>query len=71
MKSESRDNAKLIRELFSERWDQAEAMFRNQARKNNVPRPREPQATSGVITFTVDGTGLTRDDTHGRSIRFK
>ena len=29
MKRESKDNAKLIRELFSERWDRAEAMFRN------------------------------------------
>ena len=70
MKTESKDNTKLIMELFSERWDQAEAMFKNQARKNNVPIPKEPQATSGVLTLTVESTGITRDDPHGRSIHF-
>ena len=57
--------------LFSERWDQAEAMLKNQARKNNVPKPKEPQATSGGLTLTVESTGLTRNDPHGRSILFK
>ena len=71
MKTEKKENAELIMKLFSERWDQAEAMFRNQARENNVSRLRDPQAPGGVVTFTVDSTGLTRDDTHGRSIRFK
>ena len=71
MRNESRDNTEVIKELFSVRWDRAEAMFRNQACENNLSRPREPQATGGVVTFTVDGTGLTRDDTHGRSILFK
>ena len=60
-------NAKLIRKLLSERWDQAEAMFRNQACKNNVPRPREQQTIVGVVPFAGDGIGLTRDDTHIRS----
>ena len=71
MKTESKDNTKLIKELFSERWDQAEAMFKKQACENNVPKPKEPQATGGVLTFTVESTSLTRDDPHGRSIRFK
>ena len=71
MKTENKENAELIIKLFSERWDRAKAMFKSQACKNNVPKPKEPQATSGVLTLTVESTGLTRDDPHGRSIHFK
>ena len=70
MKREIRDNAKLIKDLFSERWDRAEAIFRNQAHKNNRPRTKELQAIVGVVPFTVDGKGFARDDTHTRSVRY-
>ena len=71
LRTENKKNAEQIMKLFSERWDRAEALFKDQARENNVPKPKEPQATSGVLTLTVESTGLTRDDPHGRSIRFK
>ena len=64
MKTENKENAEQIMKLFSERWDRAEAMLKNQARENNVPKPKEPQATSGVLTLTVESTGLTRDNLH-------
>ena len=68
LKTENKENAKQIMKLFSERWDRAEALFKDQARKNNVPKPKEPQATSGVLTLTVESTGLTRDNLYGRSL---
>ena len=71
VKTESKENTELISKLFSERWDRAEAMFKTQARENNASKPKEPQATSGVLTLTVENTGLTRDDPHERSIRFR
>ena len=71
LKTENKVNAEQIMKLFSERWDRAEALFKDQAHENNVPKPKEPQATSGVLTLTVESAGLTRDDPHGRSIRFK
>ena len=71
MRSESRDNTEVIKELFSERWDRAEAMFRNQACEINIPRPRDPQPTSRVVTFTVDGASLTNKNLHGRNISFR
>ena len=71
LKTENKENAKQIMKLFSERWDGAEALFKDQARENHVPKPKELQATSGVLTLTVESTGLTRDNPHGRSIRFQ
>ena len=67
MRNESRDNTKIIKDLFSERWDRAEAMFRNQAREINIPRSRDPQPTSEVLTFTVNGASLTNENLHGRN----
>ena len=71
LRTENKKNAEQIMQLFSERWDRAEALFKDQARKNNVLKPIEPQATSGVLTLIVESTGLTRDNLHGRSIRFQ
>ena len=42
MRTEISDITKEIKDLFSERWDRAEAMFMNQARDINIPRAREP-----------------------------
>ena len=71
LKTESKENTELIMKLFSERWDQAKAMFKTQARENNASKPKEPQATSGVLTLTVENTGLARDNPNERSIRFR
>ena len=71
LRTENKKNAEQIMKLFSERWDQAEALFKDQARKNNVPKPKESQATSGVLTLTVESTGLARDNPHGRSLRLQ
>ena len=71
MRNESRDNTKIIKDLFSERWDRAEAMFKNQAHEINIPRARELQPTSEVLTFTVNGASLNNENQHGRNIGFK
>ena len=71
LKTKNEENAKQIMKLFSERWDQAEALFKDQARQNNVPNTKEPQATSGVLTLTVKSTGLANNNPHRRSIRFQ
>ena len=71
MRNEIRDNTKIIKDLFSERWDRAEAMFKNQAREINIQRAREPQPTSEVLTFTLNGPSLNHDNLHGRNIGFK
>ena len=71
LKTENKENAEQIMKLFSKRWDQAEALFKDQAHENNVPMPKERQATSGVLTLTVESTGLTRDNLHGRSLSFE
>ena len=68
LRTENKKNAKQIMKLFSERWDRAEALFKDQACKTNVPKPAETQATGGVLTFTVERTGLSRDNPHGRSL---
>lgn len=57
--------------LFSERWDRAEALFKDQACENNVTKPNETQDPGGVLTFTVESTGLSRDNLHGRSLRLQ
>ena len=36
MRNESRDNTKIIKDLFSKRWDRAQALFKNQAREINI-----------------------------------
>ena len=71
VKTESKENTELVMKLFSERWDRADAMFKNQARKSNAPMQKEPQTTSRVLTLTVESTGITRDDLHGRNLHFK
>ena len=68
LRTENKQNGKQIMKLFSERWDQAEALFKDQACENNAPKPVETQATGGVLTFTVESTGLSRDNPHGRSL---
>ena len=37
----------------------------------NKPRAREPQPTSEILTFTVNGASLTNENLHGRNIGFK
>ena len=71
MRTKIRDNTKVIKDLFSERWDRAKAMFMNQAREINIQRAREPQPTSEVLTFTLNGQSLNHDNLHGRNICFK
>ena len=71
MRNEIRDNTKIIKDLFSERWDRAEAMFKNQAHEINIQRAREPQPTSDVLTFILKGASLNGDHLHGRNIGFK
>ena len=51
LKTENKENAKQIMKLLSKRWDQAEVLFKDQARENNVQNPKEPQATCGVLTL--------------------
>ena len=71
MRNERRDNTMIIKDLFSERWDRAEAMFKNQASEINIPSAREPRPTSEVLTFTVNGARLTNENLHGRNIGFR
>ena len=71
MRNESRDNTKIIKDLFSERWDRAEAMFKNQEREIKIQRARELQPTSEVLTFTVNRASLTNENLHGRNISFR
>ena len=70
MRTEIRDNTKEIKDLFSERWDRAEAMFMNQGRDINMQRAREPQPTSEVLTLTLNGASLNTDNLHGKCIGF-
>ena len=65
---ENKKNAEQIMQLFTEMWDRAEALFKDQACENNAPKPAETQATGGVLTFTVESTGFSRDNPHGRSL---
>ena len=71
LKTENKENAEKIMKLFSERWDRAEALFKDQACENNIPKPRETQATGGVVTFTVESICLSRDNMQGRSLRLQ
>ena len=71
MRNESRDNTKIIKDLFSERWDRAEATFKSQAREINIQRAREPQPTSEVSTLTINRTSLTTENLSGRNIGLK
>ena len=71
LRTENKKNAKQIMKLFSERWDRAQALIKDQARENNIPKPKETQATSGDLTLTVESTRLARDNLHGRSLRLQ
>ena len=68
MRTEIRDNTKEIKDLFSERWDRAKAMFMNEARYINIQRAREPQPTSEVLTLPLNGASLNTDNLHGKCI---
>ena len=71
MRNEIRDNTKIIKDLFSERWDRAEATFKSQAHEINIQRAREPKPTSEVLTSTINWPSLNGDNLYGRNIGFK
>ena len=68
LKIENKQNTKQIMQQFTERWDQAEKLIKGQPHENEVPIPKETPAPSGVLTFTVESTGFSRDNPHGRSL---
>ena len=70
MRTEIRDNTKEIKDVFSERWDTAKAMFTSQAHDINISRAREPQTTSEGLTITLNGATLNTDNLHGKRIAF-
>ena len=71
LRIENKKNAKQIMQLFTERWDRAEALFKDQAHKNDVPKSEETPALGRFLTFTVESTGFFRDNPHGRSLRLQ
>ena len=70
MRTEIRNNTQEIKDLFSERWDRAEALFANQTRDINIPRAREPQTTGEGLTITLNGETLNTDNLYGKRIDF-
>ena len=68
MRTEVRNNTQEIKDLFSERWDRAEALFTNQSRNINIPRAKEPQHTSEGVTIMLNGTSQNTDNLYGRRI---
>ena len=70
MRTEIRDNTKEIKDLFSERWDRADTMFRSQEHDINIPRARKPKTTSEVLILTLSGATLNTDNLYGKCIGF-
>ena len=68
LKIENKQNTKQIMQHFTERWDRAEKLIKGQPQENEVPIPKEAPAPSGVLTFTVESSGFSRDNLHGRSL---
>ena len=68
MRTEVRNNTQEIKDLFSERWDRAEALFTNQSRNINIPRAKEPQHTSEGVTIMLNGTSHNTYNLYGRRI---
>ena len=68
LRNENKQNTQQIMQLFTERWDRAEALFQGQAHENDVPKPKETPAPGGVLTLTVEITGLSRDNLHERRL---
>ena len=68
LKTENKQNTEQILQCFTERWDKAEKLTRGQSQENEVPIPKEAPAHSLVLTFTVESSGFSRDNPHGRSL---
>ena len=68
MRTETRKNTQEIKDLFSERWDRAEALFTNQSHNINLPRAKEPQHTNEGVTIMLNGTSQNTDNLYGRRI---
>ena len=68
MRTEVRSNTQEIKDLFSERWDRAEALFTNQSHDINIPRAKEPQPTREGVSITLHGANFNTDNIYGRCI---
>ena len=68
LKTENKQNTEQILQCFTERWDKAEKLIRGQSQENEVPIPKEVPVPSPVLTLTLEGTGFSRDNKHGRSL---
>ena len=68
LKIENKQNTEQILQRFTERWDKAEKLIRGQSQENEVPIPKEAPAPNPVLTFTVESSGFSRDNSHGRSL---
>ena len=71
LKIENKQNTEQILQQFTERWNKAEKLIRGQPQEDKVPIPKEALAPSPMLTLTLQGPGLSRENQHARGLYLK